>query len=52
MPHKKDAAHVYAIPSLDTTAYDRLPLIITRLDSEEMADPVGGYRVTLETTTK
>ena len=41
-------AHVYTIPSLDTTAYDRLALIITRLDPDETLDPVGAYTVTLD----
>jgi hypothetical protein len=50
VPDNPDGAHVYVIPSLDTEAYDRLALIITRLDAEEMADPVGDYRVTLEST--
>ena len=40
--------HAFMIPSVDTTAYDRLALIITRLDADESADPVGKYRVTLK----
>jgi hypothetical protein len=50
MAPSADGAQVYTIPSLDTETYDRLALIITRLDSEEMADPFGGYQVTLEST--
>jgi hypothetical protein len=41
-------AHVYLIPQLDTTAYNRLALIITRLDADEATDPAGSYRITLE----
>jgi hypothetical protein len=36
------------IPNADTTAYDRLALIITRLDADETDDAVGSYQVTLE----
>jgi hypothetical protein len=43
-----DGAQVYVIPNLDTTAYDRLALIITRLDADEMDDAIGSYQVTLE----
>jgi hypothetical protein len=43
-----DGAYVYHIPAVDTTTYDRLALIITRLDSDEAIDPVGAYRVTIE----
>jgi hypothetical protein len=50
MARTADGAQVYIIPSLDTETYDRLALIITRVDAEETADPVGGYRVTLENT--
>jgi hypothetical protein len=52
VPQREDGAHVYVIPSVDTTAYDRSALIITHLDSEEMADPVGSYRVKVEATAK
>jgi hypothetical protein len=48
VPQNMDGAHTYLIPHLDTTAYDRLALIITRLDSHESADPAGNYRITLE----
>ena len=43
-----DGAHVYVIPRWDTSAFGRLAIIITRLDGDESADPVGAYRVTLE----
>jgi hypothetical protein len=39
---------VYTNPQLDTTTYDQLALIITRLDANETADPGGGYSITLE----
>jgi len=41
---------VYRIPSLDTTTSNRLAIIITRLDVDEMTDPVGDYRITIEST--
>ena len=44
----QDGAHVYVIPNVDTTAYDRLALIITRLDAAETTDPIGKYRVTID----
>jgi hypothetical protein len=37
----------YLIPHLDTTLYDKLVLIITRLDPGEMADAQGDYHITL-----
>jgi hypothetical protein len=43
-----DGAYVYHIPGVDTTAYDRLALIIARLDSDESLDPVGEYYITIE----
>jgi len=49
-PQAEDGAQVYAIPNVDTTAYDRLALIITRLDSDETIDPVGNYQIKLEGT--
>jgi hypothetical protein len=48
VPQEGDGAHVYTIPRLDTTGYQRLALIITRLDADETADPVGSYRITVE----
>jgi hypothetical protein len=33
------------IPAIDLAAYDRLGLIITRLDAREHLDPVGAYRL-------
>ena len=37
----------YIIPEVNTTAYNRLGLIITRLDAEEISDPVGEYAIVL-----
>lgn len=47
IPRTVDGTHDYVIPAVDTMAYDRLALIITRLDAGETADPAGNYRVTL-----
>jgi hypothetical protein len=38
---------LYEIPEIDTVVANRLGLIITRLDSEEVSDPVGAYTITL-----
>jgi hypothetical protein len=38
---------VYVIPAIDTAAYDRLGLIITRLDAEEALDGDGAYELVL-----
>jgi hypothetical protein len=37
----------YAIPEIDTTEYNRLGLIITRVDAEESSDPIGEYTIVL-----
>ena len=37
----------YTIPNVETSAYDRLALIITRLDLDESTDPVGAYKITI-----
>jgi hypothetical protein len=37
----------YTIPALDTTAYNRLGLIITRIDAHENSDPIGEYTIVL-----
>jgi hypothetical protein len=42
-----DWVRAYAIPSVDTGAYDRLALIITRLDSDESTDPIGAYEIVM-----
>jgi hypothetical protein len=48
VPLNGDGAATYTIPPQDTAAWDRLALIITRLDSAEAADPVGSYTITLD----
>ena len=50
MPQNQGGAHVYVIPAVDTTTYDRLALIITRLDPDESTDLVGEYDITLTST--
>jgi hypothetical protein len=42
-----DGAYEYVVPNVDTTVYDRLALIVTRLDADETADPVGTYNVVI-----
>jgi hypothetical protein len=42
-----DGHLIYTIPAVDTTAYNRLGLIITRLDAKEASDPVGEYTIVL-----
>jgi hypothetical protein len=37
----------YVIPAIDTAKYNRLGLIITRLDSNERSDPIGQYTIAL-----
>jgi hypothetical protein len=37
----------YTIPALDTAAYDRLGLVIIRVDARESADPNGAYTLVL-----
>ncbi len=39
---------VYTIDTIDTKQYNRLGLIITRIDSDEMDDPIGVYTVTVK----
>lgn len=38
-----DGGWVYTIPAIETSVYDRIGLIITRLDNQENADPIGAY---------
>jgi hypothetical protein len=40
----------YTISEIDTQTSNRLGLIITRLDSQEEADPVGAYTILLRST--
>jgi hypothetical protein len=42
-----DGAYEYVVPNVDMMAFDRLALIITRLDAEETADPAGNYTVVI-----
>lgn len=48
VPQNQGDAHVYVIPQVDTTAYDRLAIIVTRVDGEESLDPVGAYTVVVQ----
>jgi len=50
VPRRSDGTHVYTAAQIDTTGYDRLALIVTRLDADETEDPMGSYRITLEST--
>jgi hypothetical protein len=42
--------YTYNIPSLDTTEYDMLALIITRLDPGESTGTTGNYHLTLDSS--
>jgi hypothetical protein len=42
-----DNEQIYTITKLDMETFDRLALIITRMDSDETIDTVGSYRVRL-----
>jgi hypothetical protein len=35
----------YTLPRIDTNVYDRIGLIITRLDNQESLDPLGEYHL-------
>jgi hypothetical protein len=48
MAPSSDGARVYSIANLDTETYDRLVLIITRLDADEARDPAGDYAIVLD----
>jgi hypothetical protein len=43
-----DGQLIYEIPAIDLRAYNRLGLIITRLDAEEGVDPNGEYTIVLK----
>jgi hypothetical protein len=43
-----EGVYVYLIPRVEGTQFDRLALIITRLDAGETDDPLGRYSITLE----
>jgi hypothetical protein len=38
---------VHRVPAIDTTDFNRLGLIVTRLDAHEASDPTGAYTLTL-----
>jgi hypothetical protein len=42
-----DGAFEYVLPKVDVTTYDRLALIVTRLDADETNDLVGNYSIVL-----
>lgn len=48
VPEHADGTLRYVIPQVDTAAYDRLALIVTRLDPDETTDPLGSYTLTLD----
>ena len=48
VPQNQGDDHVYVIPQLDTTTYDRLAIIVTRIDGEESSDPAGAYAVVVQ----
>jgi hypothetical protein len=42
-----DESLVYTIPGIETSEYDRIGLIINRLDNQESADPIGAYNIVI-----
>jgi hypothetical protein len=48
IPQNQGDAHAYAIPQIDTTTYNRLAIIVTRVDGEENSDPVGAYTMVVQ----
>jgi hypothetical protein len=51
-PMERTSANVftYNIPHLDTSEYNQLALIITRIDPGERTDPTGNYHLTLDSS--
>jgi len=47
---RPDGSLSFSLPSVDLTRYNRLGLIITRVDSGESLDPVGAYTLVLSGT--
>jgi len=47
IPSRPNGIHELVLTDLDTTNYDRLALIITRLDAQELDDPNGAYTVSV-----
>ncbi len=43
-----DGQLIYEIPAIDVRAYNRLGLIITRIDAQESVDPFGEYTIVLK----
>ena len=43
-----EGGYSYTISNVETAAFNRLTLIITRLDPHESTDPVGDYTINLE----
>jgi hypothetical protein len=46
-PVDADGRLSYVLPAIDTTAYNRLGVIITRIDAKESSDPTGAYTMVL-----
>jgi hypothetical protein len=42
-----DGQLIYEIPAIDVRAYNRLGLIVTRIDAQESVDPFGEYTIVL-----
>jgi len=42
-----DGHRFFVIPSVNTAKFNRLPLIITRIDARESSDPIGQYTIVL-----
>jgi hypothetical protein len=49
VPQNGEGTFVYAIPAVDWQAYNRLAVIITRVDANENEDPLGAYQITFIT---
>ena len=45
-----DGTHVYVLARVDTMVFDRLAVIIVRLDPDEMGNPEGTYGMVLDST--
>ena len=43
-----DGQLVYVIPAIDMTKFNKLGLVITRLDAKEGSDPIGAYSIVLQ----
>ena len=50
-PQDQNGAQLYVVSDPSTTVYNKLAIIITRLDADETTDPAGNYRITLEPAT-